>query len=127
MSKVEWGRGRKTGKPAALSRSTQLGSTSRHARSPLQSLTTLAFVQDAYPILRQLQFTHRPQSTFPPASNQTHLLNVLALLNNQVIVSESDLAVSGSTGVCVGNGLERAVEPSGEVLNVRGKTDRARG
>lgn len=50
-----------------------------------------------------------------------HLLNVEALLDDQVIVLESDLAVASGTSVRVGNGLERVVETARVGLELRGK------
>lgn len=79
----------------------------------------------------------RASSTFPhlplrqlssiPAFSllcSTHLLNVGALLDDQVVVLEADLAVAGSTSVRVRDRTKRGVEACGVRLDSRGKTVR---
>lgn len=56
-----------------------------------------------------------------PLPSDTNLLDVKALLHDQVIVLESDLAVASSVGVGVGEGAEGVVEARRVLLDVRGK------
>jgi hypothetical protein len=57
-----------------------------------------------------------------PSTRAAYLGDVVTLLDDQVIVLESDLAVASGAGVGAGEGLEALVEGRREGLDARGKT-----